>query len=491
METILEWYQKQHHYLDAPCGGNGTCGKCKVQFLSEVQEPTQKEVQLLSKEELEAGIRLACLTPMTEKTKVQPLWDTFGAENKEKKMTGRKAEASDRAYGIAFDLGTTTLAMSLLDLKTKEEIAAVTSMNHQRAYGADVISRIQAANEGKLQELCECIKRDIKNLITELLELTQIQKKEIQKMVIAGNTTMCHLLLGYSCKGLGETPFLPVDISLQKINRGELIEGLDAEVVILPGISAFVGADIVAGVYNCDMDLTEKPQMLIDVGTNGEIVLGNKNGFWVTSTSAGPVFEGGGISCGMPAIVGAVSHVDLQWNYEVLGKREMEGFCGSGLIDLAAVLCKKEIIDENGTLCDAYFEKGYVIPLSDTQKAEVSKSKELKILQEDIRQLQMGKAAIRAGIECLMKKLSPEIVFVAGGFGVSMELESAIKIELFPESFRNKIKPVGNASLAGAKKFLFDENGEQRVREIVQNAKEILLAKEEEFEERYIGYMQF
>lgn len=505
-ETILEWYQRTLKFIDAPCGGRGECGRCKIRFLSDAPEVNAKEKVLLSEEELAQGIRLACETEKTEQDDFILVGDIFSEGNHEvlfepmEKMCEQQGiEIGDEMeFGIALDIGTTTLAMRLVGLRTKKHFATITAMNHQRAYGADVISRIQAANQGKLIELQKCIQQDVFSMLVKLITDAGISSAQVTKIAIAGNTTMCHLLLGYSCEGLGQEPFEPVDISLMKIPSLKLFEmveisvveqdfltALTAEVVIMPGISAFIGADIVAGIYACDMDLEDEPYMLLDVGTNGEMVVGDKKGFIATSTAAGPVFEGGNISCGMPAVRGAISHV-TEGECEIVGDVKPQGICGSGLVDLIAYLLKNGIIDKNGTLCEEYFETGFSI-----DKLLEKAVPKLRLTQADIRELQMGKAAIRAGMDLLMHKCRPERIYLAGGFGAAIDVESACYIDMFPNESAVQICAVGNAALEGVHKFLLDEQGEERVTFIAENVRELRLAKEGNFEEKYIHFMQF
>lgn len=510
-QTILEWYRKNHNDIDAPCDGKGDCGRCKIRFMSDAPEAGEKERRLLTEEELKTGIRLACETEKTEGDDIVPVGEIFrmwGTEAITEVSLESHEIAAEGAYGIALDLGTTTLAMRLVGLKSGKGWKTISSVNHQRAYGADVITRIQAANEGQLQALQACIQNDILDLLVKLTTDAGVSTEQVKKIVIAGNTTMCHLLLGYSCESLGRAPFTPVDVSLRKISLEQLFEKIEsdakkeqlmsrlqAEVVILPGISAFVGADIVAGMYDCDLDLKDNPHMLLDVGTNGEIVIGDKHGFTVTSTAAGPVFEGGNISCGVPAVKGAVAHV--RWNgkaeleTEVLGASKPQmmqvlGVCGSGLVDLMAALVDAKIVDENGTLADEYFEDGYFMDID-----SFAGSKRLWFRQSDIRELQMGKAAIRAGIELVTANKKPEKIYLAGGFGAAIDVNSAVQIGLFPKESKDIVTSAGNTSLEGAHKFLLDKKGEERVQNIVRNATEIRLAEEAGFEEKYIQYMQF
>lgn len=487
-QTILEWYREKEKKIDAPCGGNGTCGKCKVHFLKQPKEATGREKKLLTAEEIENHIRLACMTEMTEDA-FEVIGEVFTeCDDRHQEQASRQPSTEilpKAAIGVAIDIGTTTLVMRALNLLNGQELVTLSEMNPQRMYGADVMTRIRAANEGKQDGLQKMIKSALEQMFEKLLQLTGMKKCQIKKVAIVGNTTMLHLLLGYSCKGLGAAPFEPVSLELHKWWGNECEGGLSeqAEIVILPGISAFIGADIVAGIYACDMDLYDEIQMLVDVGTNGEMVLGNKKGFLVTSTAAGPVFEGGNISCGMPAVNGCITHFTYdsnQWRYEMLGEKEPKGICGSGLIDLLAGMYEHGIIDENGTLEDVYFEEGYC----------VLHQPKICLYQSDIRELQMGKAAIRAGMELLEKREEPVKLYLAGVFGAGIRPDSAETIGLFSKMDIERMQPVANTALKGAQKFLLEEDGEVRLRGIVSGTKEILLANEEGFEEAYIQYMQ-
>jgi len=497
-ETILEWYRKKHNYIDAPCGGRGDCGRCKIKFLSMPPEAGEKEKEHLSVEELEQGIRLACVTERTGQEEIEPVGDIFSESLQSvqefEKISNVIEANKEETFGIALDIGTTTLAMRLVGLVSGLSYVTITGMNHQRAYGADVVSRIQAANQGKLEELRDTICRDISRMLIKITTQAGIHLSQIKKIVIEGNTTMCHLLLGYSCEGLGKAPFKPVNLSLMKIIASELLKDIkgdekngevfSAEVVILPGISAFIGADIVAGMYACDMDIAEESCMLLDIGTNGEMVVGNREGFYATSTAAGPVFEGGNISCGMPAIKGAVAHLGKE-EPKIVGGGQAQGLCGSALIDLTAFMLDSQIIDENGTLCDRYFESGY--PLTEISD-ELSG---MRLTQADIREIQMGKAAIRAGLEELLKKGKPEKLYLAGGFGAAIKVEEARRIGLLPEDLPVRLDMVGNAALEGAHKFLLDVHGEERVKRLSERIEEIILAEEGKFAENYVLFMQF
>lgn len=384
----------------------------------------------------------------------------------------------NKGYGVAVDIGTTTIVMQLVDKKEKQIKATYTSINHQRMHGTDVISRIQKAVEGSAEELKAIIQKDLQEGFLYLLRQGELDAKEIREVVIAGNTTMIHLLMGYDCTGLSTYPFTPVST--------EAIEE-NSKVRILPGISAFVGADIVSGMYLCDMDQDEEISLLIDLGTNGEIVLGNRERFLSTSVAAGPAFEGGNILYGTASVEGAVSGVSITErgpSIKTIGNKPPIGICGTGAIELVAELLRTGQIDETG-----YMEDEYPVALT-------AQGNEIVFMPKDIREIQLAKAAICAGIEILIAKygiFKEDIsnVYLAGGFGYHLDCKKAIAIGLIPKEFADKIKTVGNSSLGGAVKCLLCREDWERVKAIPKLTEEIQLATEEAFQQLYMKSMYF
>lgn len=522
-KTLLELLRNEQIYLDAPCNGNGSCGKCLVQYEKGRTKVTAAEQEKLSAVQLQQGFRLACQSVPKEDAVVvlqsseEMAVQTQFIENKtkpdhqdsgenpvrqngidsgERPVKLQKNEKDDN-LGIAVDIGTTTLAAALVDRNTKETICYAVSVNHQRNYGADVITRIQAACEGKQDTLQASIREDLEDLFRQLIEKGQKNKEDIKEIVIAGNTTMCHLLCGFSCEGLGSAPFHPVDLSLQHYAYPKLFDRDTylVTVTILPGISAFVGADIVAGLYSSGMcnlwrQETKDPKnvLFLDIGTNGEMALLTPKGLFTTSVAAGPAFEGGKICCGMPGIPGAIAKASL------LGRQRMItttisgapaiGICGTGILEIVSELWKYRIIDENGTLSEQYQKDGFPV------------AKEIVFTQEDIRQVQMAKAAIRAGMEVLLQtaEISAEkvdTVFVAGGFGTALNVEKAVTIGLFPKEVQGKIRLLGNSALEGAIDCIKDPQAAEVMQQIAGEAVEKNLAMQEDFQEKYIRYMLF
>lgn len=551
-ETLLMRLIRAGYYVDAPCGGKGTCGRCRVRFVSEAPQPTANERRLLTEEERSSGVRLACEVRVTETCSLQlPVSreqeidvlvtaDAAGGENAGQTVDGgitgqtagvisgqaagdihgqaagdipgqrecaaahsregavkMRGQSGKKRCGAAVDIGTTTLAATLFDLAEKKRLAAASSVNHQRAYGADVLSRIQAANEGAAEELRLSICRDIDALLAGLVADAGIPDDAVEELVIVGNTTMCHLLRGLSCAGLGAAPFTPEDLSLWEGSGAELAlsDRWSVAVTIFPGISAFVGADIVAGIYALEMDRKQNA-LLLDIGTNGEMAAGGADGFLVTSAAAGPVFEGGNISCGVAGVPGAVTSLVLERDPAATGGiRTVEistiagetpvGLCGTGIIDAVGEAVRLGLIDENGTFEEPWFTDG--MPVAEGR---------FRFLQEDVRQVQMGKAAIRAGIETLLAEYGggdPEEILIAGGFGCRMNEEQAIRIGLFPEQFRGHITMTGNSALAGAERYLLADrtSAKQRLASVTEHTEELSLAMHPKFNELYLEEMFF
>lgn len=537
-ERILEVLAKEGIAVSAVCGGHGNCGKCRIRLLSGETAVTRQEKAFFSEKELEAGWRLACQAyPLTDceielpatEEEFQILSSGEGTDKKlekeradtktEKKRTGRKGErhaarAEDRKerektesaeYGIAADIGTTTLAVQLVRLDTGEILDTEVSVNHQRSYGADVLSRIQASNEGRKKELQESIQKDLWGLFERLIEKSGVSGEKVSEICMAGNTAMVHLLLGYSCEELGRLPFRPVTLeppvmkaadvfgSAWKTGRAERGVSSETRTRLLPGIAAFVGGDITAGLLSCDFDQEEGACLLLDFGTNGEIALGGKDRIFVTSAAAGPAFEGGSISWGCGSVPGAVCHVRIgengQAEAKTIGERPPVGICGTGLIETAAELLRCGFMDETGRLAPEYAKTGF--PIARTVSGEP-----IVLTQKDIRELQLAKAAMRAGLEILLSTAGMEykdvrLVWLAGGFGYFMDWNKAAAIGLLPKSFLDRVQIAGNSSLTGARLALTKEGAWERIRRLRSVAKEVRLGGRKEFQEAYVDAMRF
>ncbi|HIR92874.1 MAG TPA: DUF4445 domain-containing protein [Candidatus Egerieimonas intestinavium] len=513
-ENLLDILRRGGVGLSAPCGGAGTCGKCRIRVLRGSLPITDKDREKLTAKELEQGIRLACRaipqgTVYVELVSGEEGFSVVTEESRElgensrqtpeKRDAGEKSPRPERSWGIAIDLGTTTLAFALVGLDSGQVRASWAAVNPQRSYGADVIARIQAANEGKGQELQRTIQGALRQGIRELLregqgDGAQVEETQVERLVISGNTTMQHLLLGYPCQSLGQAPFTPYDISFREVSCGEVLgeDVLSCPVWILPGISTYVGSDIAAGLMHCGMDESPGISLLLDLGTNGEMALGNREGILVTSTAAGPAFEGGNISCGIGSVPGAICQVSVregQVSCRTIGdKLPPVGLCGTGVMEAAAEIRRADWMDETGYLEERF--SGEVL------LAEGEKGTRITFTQKDIREIQLAKSAVRAGMEVLLENHGiswdqVETVYLAGGFGFHVDLDKTIALGMLPEEIRGKIRVMGNTSLKGAVDCLTRTDSKERLERLIRTAREVSLAEDKRFQEYYVEYMYF
>lgn len=540
-ESILEAYRRQGGNAGAVCGGKGLCGKCRIRLITGALPVTDADRSVFGESELVAGFRLSCTAYPASDCEVELCFqdetefqavDQFAggtasgpaaSENQaaggladrtagdpaaaRDRAAGSLAGARDRAaaakdqaagaagFGIAVDIGTTTLAAQIVDLGSGQVLASASSVNRQRSFGADVISRIEAASGGSGGKLQGLIRADISSLVGSLLDQVQAQARDVKRVVIAGNTTMGHLLMGYPCETLGVYPFTPVNIGVIRDSCRSVIGSgeLDCEAVLFPGISTFVGGDIVSGLYACGVSQSDKVNLLVDLGTNGEMAIGCRDRLLVTSTAAGPAFEGGNISWGTGSIPGAICHVHMESEHEVkvetIGGRPPVGICGTGVIEITAELLKQELIDETGLLDEEYFEEGFPV-------AAAAGGEYIVFTQKDVREIQLAKSAVRAGVETLIRRYGisyEEIdqVYLAGGFGFKMDREAAVTVGLFPEELKDKITAVGNSSLAGAVRALRDPGWLTEVEGLVRASAEVELSNDADFNELYMTHMMF
>lgn len=530
--TILE-YCRSHGIagIETPCGGKGTCGKCKVTVI----KPYYKDV-------------LACQTKICDGMEI-----IVGKKESTGTGTGTAGQdiqtASNARYSIdkedsmvvltnggsisekfnehvnrnvvlnedtlaACDIGTTTVVCYLIDKETGQIISTRSGANPQRSFGADVLSRIDAAARaddndkanGGLQMMQTQIVSLLNGWISEML--TECGRTKVRRFSVAGNTVMCHLLMGISPEKLGKAPFMPDEYFGREFNPLDI--GLEncQTMIIFPAVSGFVGGDITAGMMetvNCN-ELT----LYLDIGTNGEMALGKGDRYVCCATAAGPAFEGAQIELGMPASKGAVDKVWLEGRrikYSVIGNDRPVGLCGSGLIDALAVLLKAGIIDENGTILSGQelpiLFRSYVFEVEAEETAQSTEpslavhiAPGVYIMQEDIRKLQLAKGAIAAGIEVLFKEYGCkpcdlDVLTFAGGFGNYIDKASAAAIGLFPPELLDKAKEVGNAAGNGAVSAALSQEAWERALEISGDMRYIELASYPHFDEMYVEHMNF
>lgn len=529
--SLLDTMRAHGVRLDAPCGGSGRCGKCRVRVVSGELPVTVEDRRFLSERELESGVRLACTARPTSDLRIRLLARQDGRmaavadvqslsacrERTEAQGTEQALPVSDKGYGIAVDIGTTTLAACLYGWTDGAVVETITAVNSGREFGADVLSRIQASCSGKRARLQELLQADVRALLGRLLKRAAVQPADVKKLVIAANMTMVHLLMGYSCETLGRAPFVPVNRRMIRADAMRILGdgSLRCPVIILPAVSAFVGGDIVSGMLSLGLDRGDETVLFLDVGTNGEMALRHNGQIFVTSTAAGPAFEGGGISCGCASVPGAICSVKLvkrkvrdealtgkqtdDFNVVAYGGQGLElhtiggvapvGICGSGVLELVSELLRVGLLDETGMLAEQYLEHGFLL-------GKMVSGEPIIFTQGDVRALQLAKGAIRAGIEALLAAAgvhASEVahIYLAGGFGVRMDEHATISIGLLPEQFRGKIQPVGNSSLSGAVFAGGCAQLDAVCEALLAQCRQVTLADQPEFAENYVQYMNF
>ncbi|OIP72734.1 hypothetical protein AUK42_01855 [Candidatus Atribacteria bacterium CG2_30_33_13] len=423
-----------------------------------------------------------------------------------------------KSYGMAFDIGTTTVVGYLIDLGSGEELSAVAKTNPQIIHGDDVISRIGFAQQpkGGLEKLQKEIVITLNEIIRETTQKAEIDKSNIYETVIVGNTCMHHLFLGLNPIHLAPSPYIPVikeSLSLKVKDIPGLSLNPAANIYMLPNISAFVGADILAGILSTSMWREDKTILLVDLGTNGEVVLGLKKKLWACSVAAGPAFEGARISSGMRAAEGAINKVKIDSKfiiYKVIEDGKVRGICGSGLIDLIAELLKLGLINKSGKLIGR--EEGNSELSEEIRKRiikgqkgnkfllvkgkETENGKPLYLTQRDIREVQLAKAAIFAGIKILLKEVNIPLediqeILLAGAFGNFIDKKSAVRIGLLPNLPLKKIESVGNAAGRGAEITLCSNKMREVSEEISKKVKYVELSSRPDFQEEFIKAMIF
>ena len=463
--NLLAVLRENGLHPDAPCGGKGKCGKCKV-IVDGVEQ-------------------LACQTIVNrDMTLVLPHLE--GAQI----LTDARATAvrpdGTNQYVIAFDLGTTTVVAYLMDGITGQTLSKTSCMNPQAQFGADVISRIEYAMEGHAVELSGCIRQALGELTENAAKQAGISPTDITAASIVGNTAMHHLLLEIDPKPLTVPPYMPnVSEGLTLSPQGLLPINPAGTVRILPNIAGFVGADTVGCLLATKLDTLDDLTLMIDIGTNGEMVLGNKYRRIACSTAAGPAFEGAKIECGMRGAPGAVDHVtvvDGKLRFHVIGEGEAVGLCGSGLLDLIAALLETEEISESGRM-----ESGATYQLEGTK---------VYLTQKDVREVQLAKAAIRAGIELMCKRMGVKAadirqVLLAGAFGNYLDPNSACAIGMIPPVLRERIVPIGNAAGEGAKMAVLNVEEYEYSKRLAQGTEFLELASMPEFNDCYVDCLCF
>ena len=453
-----------------PCGGRGRCGKCAVTIQGEAAPPTEAEQRL--------GTRLSCQAVLTgDCTVILPLagaMEQIETEGRDALRLGRPMRGD---YGAAVDIGTTTVALKLYDLRTGRCLQSLGVLNPQTAVAADVMGRIGASMNGERERLRGLITETIDSLLQQAAALAGISADSVRSMVVTGNTTMLYLLTGRDATPLSHAPFEADCLFGQTVRLG----GRD---VYLPlCMHAFVGADITCAVLMAGQVDRAETSLLCDIGTNGELSLWKDGRLYVTSTAAGPAFEGAGISCGVGSVRGAVDRVwveDGEIRCHTIGDAPAVGICGSGIVDAVAAGLETGLIDETGAMDDDQLELCPGVALTGA----------------DIRAVQLAKAAIAAGIRTLLetagvRESDISVLYIAGGFGSHLSAQSAARIGLLPASMIPRVKVIGNAALAGAAALLLDEARVADTERLAALSEHVNLGGNPRFNENYMDEMLF
>lgn len=577
-ENLLNVLREKDVFVSNPCSGKGVCGKCKVRLIRGASEPRENDLIHLSKEEIEAGFRLACnievnknlevitpeksssmevlingmqqqyeICPLIEKKYVRMdkpsiedqrddykrLSDACSIDNlvvnlKELSKINdiiRKGEfdntvtlyenqllnieignSTEQNYGIAVDIGTTTIAAYLVNMKDGKMVNVESRVNKQQAFGEDVITRINFTIENKdgLKILKESIIMQINDIIEELSKNSDININDIYDITIVGNTTMIHILMGLPCKNIAMAPYTPVitkAVNMRASELGLLTKGI---VSIMPSISAYVGSDITAGILSCGMLNSDKYSLLLDLGTNGEMALGNKDEVITCATAAGPAFEGANIKHGIGGVKGAISKIDLSMEkiYETIYDSEPCGICGSGVLDAVAELVKYGVVDKSGRMLnideisEAYKNrsivegnmKEFILCHNTLNKRTIT------LTQKDVREVQLAKGAVCAGIKILLKEKNLNYedihrVYIGGGFGNYMNVKSSLAIGMIPKELEDKIEAVGNCAGTGAQMYLLSRKMRETTEIILSKVKYVELSGRADFQDYFIDSM--
>jgi uncharacterized 2Fe-2S/4Fe-4S cluster protein (DUF4445 family) len=559
--TILQGIRKAGISFELPCSGFGLCGKCKVAATGELEQPTSDEMKFIDqgknerlaccakvkgevcveficrekkiqtinsgfarKAGIDSNIKLVDLGAIEAKSST-PFSETIKYEIKDvdlyKKISELEADKNLEAGSIcgviwnnelidlfkekreilaaAVDIGTTGISAYLIDLESGEILNKLSSLNPQTEYGGDVISRISwcMTHQEGTKLLQKLISDELNRLMRKLTD-GRFSAEQIYNIVVAGNTTMLHLLAGINPSSMAVAPYRPVLLNSATFRASEIGISINegGRVTLLPGVSAYVGADIIAGISATEFNKNKKNSIFIDIGTNGEIAAISGGKMVCTSTAAGPALEGMNISCGCRAEKGAIESFDIDENYNVtyatIEGTEPVGICGSGLIDMAGSLVKRGIVSNTGSfnknmdqrVMGRFREKKFYI----TDKIYIS--------QKDIRQIQLAKGAIAAGIKMLLEKINITVddleeVIIAGAFGYHIDEENILNIGLIPKGFNGEISFVGNTSIEGARLAAVNK-GCLIEMEAVQGEMEALeLSTDSRFQDYFIAELNF
>ncbi len=571
-KNLLQLLLENDIFVDNPCNGNGSCGKCKVRVLEGNLPPlSQTERKLLKEDEIDTGIRLSCLVVPEEDITIEilqkerkhkilttgyvpefkfnpalckknfeikmptletqsPFEDSLcealgskkvswkllrdyessygavtGVFNHSELIALEAGDTTEFLYGVAIDIGTTTVIAALIDMNNGEELATASRINPQKKFGLDVLTRITYElehPESSKEELQKTIVDAINEMIEELCSEGKVKKESIYEISIAANCTMLHFLLGIDATSIGKSPYAPVFTKAKNISASDI--GIKAakcaRVYCLPSVSSYIGADIVAGAYVCELHKSDENILFIDIGTNGEIVLSKRGRLLSCSCAAGPALEGMNISSGMRAAEGAVEDVVITENgidLKVIGEEDPIGICGSGILAAVKELLRTGIVKKDGAFIkkEKLEESDYrypMIQLNGKKREFLLKStpEQLLITQGDVRQVQLAKGALLSGFYALLKQARLDMseldkVMIAGQFGAHLPADSLVGTGILPEEVKDKLVYVGNSSKTGAYMALMSVEVKKEIEDLAGEMEYMELGASEGYEKLF------
>lgn len=537
--TIQKAADKAGIQLETPCGGAGTCGKCKVRVSDLEKVEMLASAKKLSDADRENNIVMACKTKVIGDVTVYTSIDKEVNQTMQIISKGKTLEVTLKnsftkkyiehethvyragelaaieegdttkwLYGLTVDIGTTTLVTALIDCLSGEEIDAISSLNPQCQYAQDVVSRINYTSntDNGLQVLYKAVLDEINHMLSELCERNNIEPQYIYEAVYSGNTTMVHLATNTDPYSIGQYPYVPIIKGGNCISAAE--NGLQiascGQIYLPPIISSYIGADIVSGVLASELDQMNKNVLFIDIGTNGEMVLTLNGKMTATSTAAGPAFEGMNITFGMRAGSGAIESFEIDEAYQVkvktIGDKKAKGICGSGLFDIVGELVRVGVIEKNGRIIKA--DRCTLPPSIKDRitkyegKAAFQITEDVYLTLMDIRQIQLAKSAIRAGIEAMigLNEVSSkeiDLVYIAGSFGYHLKPKSLIHVGIVPAELESRIRFIGNTSKTGGSAFLLNTDCREKMKNTVKKITALELSTYPNFEALFVNCMSF
>ncbi|MEN6431114.1 MAG: ASKHA domain-containing protein [Coriobacteriales bacterium] len=501
--------------LDAPCGGLGRCGRCLVRVDGPVFPPTRDELRLITREDLARGVRLACrarvrgdVTVHVTKREAPVIvtGSTSSSAPEGEPPTERGIDAlEDSPYllGAAVDIGTTTVVASLVDLENGDVLGTSGMLNVQYPWGADVMTRVTMAMHEGVAILARPIAMQVERMLSNLLDAVGAGPADLREIAIVGNTVMTNAFLGADLTPLGAAPYsgAVLDATYISAARAGMPRFELATCYVLPGASAFVGADVVAGVLATNLDQQSDRALMLDLGTNAEMVLTIPEGLLAASAAAGPALEGAGITAGMRAEPGAIERVwlvDGDIALATVGGIAPVGICGSGVLDLVAAMLDAGVLDASGRLITGVPGPvgSRVIERDDVRVFVVDADAGVVFSQKDVRAVQLAVGAVRTALDLLLAESGVRAgelskVFIAGGFGYHVDARSLVRLGMVPAVWAEKISFVGNTAIEGARLALISTAMRRKAEKIARAVSTLSLADHPQFHERYIASLEF